>query len=81
MSREFNRTEERLDRDIVRVADSDSEQLRSLREYLESPIKAKESKGKPHLHSGALRKYADLDSVPEHPFKRQLRELREARER
>jgi hypothetical protein len=31
------------------------------------------------MHSGALRRHADLDSVPEHEFTRLLRELREAR--
>jgi hypothetical protein len=83
MTEEINRRVERHDKDlcggIVPVADSDDQKLRKLREYLQRPITAREANGKVPLHGDALRRHADLDSVPEHEFTRLLRELREAR--
>jgi hypothetical protein len=80
MTREFSTPEERRDRDLTPVEDTHDEKLRKLKEHLSRPIEASELGDPIHLHGNALRRHADLDSIPEHPFMRQLRELREARE-
>jgi hypothetical protein len=84
MTQESSQFERRHDRDlregIVPGQDSRDEQMRKLKEHLRRPITAAEANGKVPLHSGALRAYADLDAIPEHPFIKGLRELREARE-
>jgi hypothetical protein len=84
MSREFNTPVQRHDRDlregIIPKQDTRDETMRNIKEYLKRPILAKEADDKILMTSGALRRHADLDSIPEHPFMRQLRELREARE-
>jgi hypothetical protein len=72
--------EARYDRDLTPVVDSHEERMRKLKEHLRRPILAGEASGEVRLNGNALRKHADLDSIPEHPFMRQLRELREARE-
>ena len=74
------RPEERRDRDIVQVRDTHDETVRNLKEYLKRPILAKEANGAVPLHGDALRKHADLENAPEHPFMKKLRELREARD-
>jgi hypothetical protein len=80
MTQEINTPVQRFDRDLTPVVDAHEEQMRKLKEHLSRPILAGELSGKVRLNGNALRKHADLDSIPEHPFMRQLRELREARE-
>jgi len=76
---------QRTDRDLSlgvvpeQKQDDRDETVRSIKEYLKRPILAGELNGKVPLHSGALRKYADLDSTPEHEMVVIRRRLREER--
>jgi hypothetical protein len=83
MNEETNKLVQRHDRDlaqgVVPVVDTHEEKLRKLHAHLSRPITAAEANGALDMHSDALRRHADLDAIEEHPFMRQLRELREAR--
>ena len=84
MTEEINKPVQRHDRDfgplVTKARDTHhDETVRAIKEYLKRPILAKEANGAVPLHGDALRKHANLDAVPEHPFARQLREIREAR--
>jgi len=74
---------QRHDRDfgpeVTPAQDSHEEKLRRIKEHLSRPILAGELNGPVRLYGNALRKHADLDSIPEHPFITGLRELREAK--
>ena len=82
MTFHIGKVEERrdVDLDLVRDSDTDHERVERLKKHLRRPIEGRELGGEPYEHGDALRRHADLDSIPEHPFMRQLRELREARD-
>jgi hypothetical protein len=81
--KEFNTPVQRHDRDlcegIVPGQDSRDEKLQKLKEYLSRTIKASEADDPLHLHGDALRRHADLDRAPEHPYAKLVREHREAK--
>jgi len=78
------RAEERHDRDliegIVPEQDSRDETVRNIKELLKRPILAKEADGNPYETSSALREHANLADHKEHPYRKLVREFREARQ-
>jgi hypothetical protein len=86
MTEEINGRVERHDIAIVKettetreALDSHRQTMAEIKRYLKRELKAGELNDPRHEHSGALRRHANLDAVPEHEFTRKLRELREAR--
>jgi hypothetical protein len=83
MTEEINRRVERHDKDlcggIVPKQDTRDETVRNIKEYLKRPITASAADDKILMTSGALRRHANLDAVPEHEYARLVREHREAR--
>jgi hypothetical protein len=71
-----DKPEQRRDRDAVQVQDT---QMQKLRDYFARPIPASAADDPAYLRKPhPLRQ--KLDGIAEHPFMRQLRELREKRE-
>jgi hypothetical protein len=78
-----DKPEQRHDRDLVQgivpEQDAHDQKMRKLKEHLSRPILAREADDPLHLHGDALRRHANLDAIEEHPYVRQVREHREAR--
>ena len=80
MTEETNKPVQRHDRDLgTCVQDNHDETVRNIKEYLRSPILAKEANGSIPLVGDALRRHANLSAIKESEYTKLVREHREAK--